>query len=191
MKLRSSPWGGLDGRFTSATFFSPSIRVCKVYVECRLRIRHLHTEFSFLFYFYLAVTPKRSLLLWEILTMGDERNSQYWGSDGGGGRERGHHPFTLMINDFYSDRWMVDSFLFWALNSGWVCSSLVEHRTVMPLMEVRFPGAARNLSPRVNFQCRLFYVCPYTPRVQSHALTSVRTLKILWSMSEFDGLWKH
>ena len=29
------------------------------------------------------------------------------------------------------------------------------------------------------------------PRVQSHALTSVSTLKIPWSMSEFDGLWKH
>ena len=29
------------------------------------------------------------------------------------------------------------------------------------------------------------------PRVQPHALTSVCTLKILWSMSEFGGLWKH
>ena len=29
------------------------------------------------------------------------------------------------------------------------------------------------------------------PRVQSRALTSVRTLKILQSMSEFGGLWKH
>ena len=29
------------------------------------------------------------------------------------------------------------------------------------------------------------------PRVQSHVLTSVRTVKILWSMSEFGGLWKH
>ena len=30
------------------------------------------------------------------------------------------------------------------------------------------------------------------PRVQSHAFTSVRTLKIPWSMSEFGGLWlKH
>ena len=27
--------------------------------------------------------------------------------------------------------------------------------------------------------------------VQSHALTSVRTLKVLWSMSELVGLWKH
>ena len=29
------------------------------------------------------------------------------------------------------------------------------------------------------------------PRVQSHALASVCILKILSSMSEFDGLWKH
>ena len=29
------------------------------------------------------------------------------------------------------------------------------------------------------------------PRVQSHALTSVYRLKILRSMSEFGGLWKH
>ena len=26
-----------------------------------------------------------------------------------------------------------------------------------------FPGAGRDFSPRVNFQCRLSYVCPYTP----------------------------
>ena len=45
--------------------------------------------------------------------------------------------------------------------------------------QVRFPFAARDFSPRVNFQCRLSYASPYTPRVQSHALTSVRTLKIL------------
>ena len=29
------------------------------------------------------------------------------------------------------------------------------------------------------------------PRVQLRALTPVRTLKILSSMSEFGGLWKH
>ena len=28
---------------------------------------------------------------------------------------------------------------------------------------VRFLGTARDFSPRVNFQCRLSYVCPYTP----------------------------
>ena len=48
-------------------------------------------------------------------------------------------------------------------------AQLVDRRTGTPLMQVGFPGAARDFSPRVNFQCRLSYgVC--NPRVQSHAL---------------------
>ena len=39
-------------------------------------------------------------------------------------------------------------------------AQLVEHRTGTPLRQVRFPGAASDFSPRVNFQCRLSYgVC--------------------------------
>ena len=39
-------------------------------------------------------------------------------------------------------------------------AQLVEHRTGTPLTQVRFPGAARDFFPRVNFHCRLFYgVC--------------------------------
>ena len=34
---------------------------------------------------------------------------------------------------------------------------LVEHRTGTPLRLVRFPGAARDFSPRVDFQYRLSY----------------------------------
>ena len=34
---------------------------------------------------------------------------------------------------------------------------LVERRTSTPLGQVRFPGAARDCSPRANFQCRLSY----------------------------------
>ena len=34
-----------------------------------------------------------------------------------------------------------------------------------------------HFSPRANFQCRLLQ-CPYSPRVQSHASTIARTLKI-------------
>ena len=30
----------------------------------------------------------------------------------------------------------------------------------MPPTQLRFPGAARDFSPRVNFHCRLSYVCP-------------------------------
>ena len=39
-------------------------------------------------------------------------------------------------------------------------AQLVEHQTSTLLRQVRFPGAARDFSPRVNFQCRLCYgVC--------------------------------
>ena len=37
------------------------------------------------------------------------------------------------------------------------CSSLVEHQTITPLTQVRFPGAARDFLPRVNFQCRISF----------------------------------
>ena len=46
---------------------------------------------------------------------------------------------------------------------GGGCSSFGNHRTVTLLTQVQFPGVARDLSHRVNFQCRLSYVCPYTP----------------------------
>ena len=36
-------------------------------------------------------------------------------------------------------------------------AQLVERRTGTPLTQVRFPGAARDFSPRVNFQSRLSY----------------------------------
>ena len=65
--------------------------------------------------------------------------------------------------------------------------SCLKHQTVMPPTQVRFPSAARDFSPRVDFQCRLSYMYPYIPCVQSHAITSVCTLKILQSMSEFGG----
>ena len=62
--------------------------------------------------------------------------------------------------------------------------------TGTPLMQVRFPGVARDFSPRVNFQCGLLHVSIH-PCVQLHVLRLVHTLKILQSMSEFGGLWKH
>ena len=55
---------------------------------------------------------------------------------------------------------------------------LVEHRTDTPPTKVRFPGAARDFSPRVNFKCRLTSRVRTPSRVQSHTLTFVRTLKI-------------
>ena len=70
-------------------------------------------------------------------------------------------------------------------------AQLVEHRTGTSLTQVRFPGAARDLSSRVNFQCRLSLTVSVHPRVQSHSFTYVRTLKIPYSMSAFGGLRKH
>ena len=63
--------------------------------------------------------------------------------------------------------------------TGGDVAQLVERRTGTPLTQVRISGAARDFSPRVNFQCGLSLVCPYSPRVQSHALTYMRTLKTL------------
>ena len=64
-------------------------------------------------------------------------------------------------------------------NRGGDVAQLVGRRTGTPLTQVRLLDAPRYISPRVNFQCRPSYVCPYTPRVKSHALlASVRTLKI-------------
>ena len=74
-------------------------------------------------------------------------------------------------------------------------AQLLEHRTGTPLTQVRFPGAARFVCLFFLSQSQLSVQTlsrgSVHPRVQSHATTSVRTLKILWSMSEFGGLWKH
>ena len=48
------------------------------------------------------------------------------------------------------------------VNSGSVgiggdVAQLVDHWTGTPPRQVRFPGAARDFSPRVSFQCRLSY----------------------------------
>ena len=58
-------------------------------------------------------------------------------------------------------------------------ADLVERLTVTPLTQVRFPGAARDFFSQGQLSVRTLLRCPYNPPVQSHALTSVRTLKIL------------
>ena len=50
-------------------------------------------------------------------------------------------------------------------------------------------SVARDFSPRVSFQCRLVQ-CLYSPHVQSHALTSVCTLKIP-SIGSHTSVWTH
>ena len=42
-------------------------------------------------------------------------------------------------------------------DAGGDVAQLVEHRTGTPPTQVRFPGTARDFSPRVKYQCRLSY----------------------------------
>ena len=58
-------------------------------------------------------------------------------------------------------------------------AQLVEHRTDTPLTQVRFPGAARDFFlPELTFSANSLTLSIHPP-VQPHALTSLRTLKIL------------
>ena len=43
----------------------------------------------------------------------------------------------------------------WLKEKEWECIQLVQHWIRTPLMQVRLPGVTRDISPRVNFQCRL------------------------------------
>ena len=45
-------------------------------------------------------------------------------------------------------------------------AQLVEHQRGTLLRMVQFPGAARDFSPKVSFQCRLSYSDCAAPRVQ-------------------------
>ena len=66
------------------------------------------------------------------------------------------------------------------MKGGGDAAQPVQRRTVRSLTQVRFPRTAREFSPRVNFQCRLSYVCSYTPMSNHmHQHLSVRTFKIL------------
>ena len=65
------------------------------------------------------------------------------------------------------------------LRRGGDVAQLVECRDVTPLTQVRFPGVGKDFSLRINFQCTLSFGVRTQPRVQSNALTSVRTLEIL------------
>ena len=76
------------------------------------------------------------------------------------------------------------------LNGGGDVAQFLERQTGTPLTQVRLPGAARDFSPG-QLSVRTLLRVSVHPRAQSHALTSVRTLKIPLSRSEFGGLWKH
>ena len=77
------------------------------------------------------------------------------------------------------------------LGRGGDVARFVERRTAKPLRQVRFPGVARDFFLQEStFSADSLTVSVY-PRAQPHALISVLKLKILLSMSEFGGLWKH
>ena len=57
-------------------------------------------------------------------------------------------------------------------------AQLVEHRTGMSMTQVRFPDAARDFSPGVDFQCRLFYGV-HTPQCAIACINICAYVKIL------------
>ena len=65
---------------------------------------------------------------------------------------------------------------------------MVEHRTRTPPTQVRFPGAAKDFFPRVNFRCRLSYgvrtppcasACIY---ICAHVKDPVVHVRVRWIM---------
>ena len=65
------------------------------------------------------------------------------------------------------------------VNFGGNVAQLVEHLTGTPPTQVRFPGAARDFFLLESTFSADSLTVSVHPRVQSHAFTSVRTLKIL------------
>ena len=67
-------------------------------------------------------------------------------------------------------------------------AQLVESQTGTPLTQVRFPGAARDFSPGVNFQCRLSYgvrTPPYAITcidICAHMKNPVVNVRVRWTM---------
>ena len=84
--------------------------------------------------------------------------------------------------------WNISWVVHWVWNINWLAnrvndkgwdSGLVQKRLAQYWHRFDSPVAAWHFSPRVRFQCRLCYgVRAYSPRMQSYASTSVRTLKI-------------
>ena len=79
----------------------------------------------------------------------------------------------------------------WWRGERWVggdAAQLAERRTGTPLRQVRFPGAARDFSPRVNFQCRLSHGVRIPPcstacnNICAHVKDPVVHVKVRWTM---------
>ena len=67
--------------------------------------------------------------------------------------------------------------------------SRLENRTVTPLTQVRFPGAAKDFLPKVNFQCRLFFGVRTHPcaiaciNIYAHDKDPVVHVRVRWIMA--------
>ena len=76
-------------------------------------------------------------------------------------------------------------------------AQLVEYRTGTPPTQVRFPGAARDFSPRVNFQCRLSDGVPTPPRaiaciyICAHVKDPVVHVRVRWTMETLKAPSMH
>ena len=83
---------------------------------------------------------------------------------------------------------LISLFPFMGFPRGWDVAQLAEHRTGTPPTQVRFPGAARNLSPRVNFQRRLSYGVRTPPcamaciNIYAHVEDPVVHVRVRWIM---------
>ena len=68
-------------------------------------------------------------------------------------------------------------------------AQLIERRPVTPLTQLRVPGVARDLLPRVNFQCGLSFDVPTTPcaiaciNIYAHVKDSLDNVRVGWIMA--------
>ena len=68
-------------------------------------------------------------------------------------------------------------------------TQLVEHWPGTLLRQVRFPSGARDVSPS-QLSVQTLLQCLYSPHVQQHALTSVRTSKTA-NIGSHTLVWTH
>ena len=76
----------------------------------------------------------------------------------------------------------------WPNSRGGDAANLVKRKSSTPLKQVRIPCAARNFSPRVNFQCRLSYGVHTPPcaiacvNICAHVKDPVVYVRVRWIM---------
>ena len=74
------------------------------------------------------------------------------------------------------------------MSSSGEVAQLVEHRTVTPLTQVRFPSAARNSSLRVNSQCRLPPCAIACINICAHVKDPVVHVRVRWIIETLKHL---